>query len=33
MEDPDNLTVAQRMANAREGGWDVPNWMDRAVSK
>jgi TPR repeat protein len=33
IEDPDNLTVAQRMAKVRDGGWDVPDWMDKIVSK
>jgi TPR repeat protein len=33
IEDPDNMTVLQRMAKAREGGWDVPDWMDGVVMK
>jgi TPR repeat protein len=31
--DPDNLTILQRLTKAREGGWDVPDWMNIAVSQ
>ncbi len=31
IKDPDNLTVAERMTKARQGGWDVPGWMDSVV--
>ncbi len=30
LDDPDNLTVSDRMSLARAGGWTVPEWMDSA---
>lgn len=28
IKDPDGMTIAERMALARNGGWNVPEWMD-----
>src|SRR5262249_13883659 len=30
--DPDGWPVAERIKLAREGGWDVPNWMQELVT-
>jgi hypothetical protein len=32
ISDPDGLTVAERMARARAGGWSIPEWMDNAIA-
>ena len=31
IEDPEGLSIAERMAKARVGGWRVPDWMDKEV--
>lgn len=31
IDDPDGLTVAERLGRARAGGWRVPEWMDETV--
>jgi TPR repeat protein len=32
IQDPDNLSVKQRVTIAREGGWNVPDWMESVIS-
>jgi hypothetical protein len=31
VDDPDGLSVEERMQKARAGGWDVPVWMNSLV--